>query len=92
MAKAVENLNLIYQALTQAYPDNVFFVEQWAAILEKVGKNEDAAIYYTQAGIGFKAKMNNVPLALKAFETAVRNTSRVSCVTIHSHQIQTGET
>eukprot|EP01122_Echinamoeba_exundans_P009807 TRINITY_DN352_c0_g1_i1.p1 TRINITY_DN352_c0_g1~~TRINITY_DN352_c0_g1_i1.p1 ORF type:complete len:772 (+),score=74.37 TRINITY_DN352_c0_g1_i1:229-2316(+) len=69
--KAVENLHTIYQALTQIFPDNFFYVEQWADILRSLDREDDAYHHYVQCGIGFEQKHQRTSDSIRCFEQAV---------------------
>lgn len=56
----------------ELFPDNFFYVEQWAQILESVEKTDEAYQHYVQAGIGFEQKLKMESDAIRCFESAVR--------------------
>lgn len=53
------------------FPENFFYLEQWADILSSVDRPDDAYHHYVQAGIGFAGKNELTADALRCFSAAI---------------------
>jgi tetratricopeptide (TPR) repeat protein len=52
--RAVQSLHTIYSELFRVYPTNFHYQTQWADILCKINRTQEAAEAYTSSGAGFK--------------------------------------